>query len=232
MSLFLSVPYKIIASKRRKRSIGFKITSTGLEVRVPLKYNESMILPHLEKRRKWIETNWERIQNKKERLTLEDGLKSENPFILYFWENFPIQIFQSEAKEICVFDGEVLRVYLKNTAPIKREKFHTLVTLWYKKEALNYLVQRTLELSQIHNFSQLKNIYIKSYRAKYGMCKWKDVYLDYKLITFPKEIIDHIILHELTHLIYKHHQKSFRQKLSTLDASWKEHRSYLRGKMD
>lgn len=232
MQKIYGIPFLIIASKRRKHSIGFKITFTGLEIRVPLKYDESTIFTHIEKRKNWIQKNWSLLQTKQEKPTLETWLRSENPFVLCFWESFPLKLFPYDKKSICVFDGEVLRVYIKESLGTDYKAMSKVVINRYKKEAKNYLIAKTQELASFHNFLQIRSIFIKSYKGKYGMCKGKDIYLDYKIITLPKDIIDHIILHELTHLIYKHHQKSFRQKLESLDTNWKKHRDFLRGKLN
>jgi predicted metal-dependent hydrolase len=231
MAEFYWVPYIIISSKQRKRSIGFKMTHDGLEVRIPFKYNEKMVLLHIEKKRLWIQKTWYKMLQKKEKPSLDSWIQSDTPFILYFWEQYPIQFFHQESKNTsCIFDSEMLRIY--HSEDIWKEKKEKLIKAWYKKEATIYLKERTKYLALLHDFITLWDIFIKSYKAKYGMCKWKDIYLDYKIITFEKNIIDHIILHELTHLKYKHHQNSFRNMLAWLDKNWKEHRNFLRGKID
>lgn len=231
MTEFYWIPYTIIPSKQRKRSIGFKMTSEGLEVRIPFKYNEKMVLIHIEKKKLWIQKTWQKMLQKKESPTLDIWIQNESPFILFFWKQYPIQFFHQESKRIsCIFDGEALRIYYFQD--IWKEEKEKVIKAWYKKEAIIYLKERTKYLALTHQFTTLWNISIKSYKAKYGMCKWKDIYFDYKIITFEKEIIDHIILHELTHLKYKHHQSSFRNMLAWLDKDWKKHRDFLRGKMD
>ena len=58
------------------------------------------------------------------------------------------------------------------------------------------------------------------------------MYFDFKIIELPEAIIEHIILHELTHLVHKHHKINFRKRLATMDSNWKKNRDFLRGKLD
>lgn len=220
------IPLQIIASKVRKRSIAFRITREAIIVRTPYRYNPLLIESLLEKRKNWILTSWEKVKKREKK---KERSYEENSLFSYLWFPLSLHIIENSLKNFCSSDGEKLIVWIRWK---EKEKIPLLIKNWYKKRALNELSERVKELAKKYSFDQLWNIFIKTYKAKYGMCKWKDIYLDYKIIEFQKNIIDHIILHELTHLTHKHHQSSFRKKLASLDPNWKEHRDFLRGKID
>ena len=220
------VPLQIITSKTRKRSIWFRINQAWIIVRIPHSHKSNLVYPLLEKRRNWILTSWEKVKKKEKK---KERSYEEGSFFPYLGGNLSLHIIENSLKNFCSSDGEKLIVWVKWK---EKEKIQFLIKNWYKKQALNNLPERVKELAKKYSFDQLWNIFIKSYKAKYGMCKWKDIYLDYKIIELQENIIDHIILHELTHLTHKHHQVSFRKKLASLDPNWKEHRDFLRGKMD
>ncbi len=96
-----------------------------------------------------------------------------------------------------------------------------------RQQAAQILHDRTLQLGKVTQLS-LEKVIIKQYRRKYWQCKWSTVYLDWRIVFFPQEITDHIIYHELAHLRYKHHQKTFWEFLTQLDPATPKHKKWLR----
>lgn len=56
-----------------------------------------------------------------------------------------------------------------------------------------------------------KSIKIRDMKSRWGSCniKTKNITLNYRLYLKPIEAIEYVILHEICHLLYPHHQKSF-----------------------
>lgn len=204
--------------------------SPWLEVLVPFWTKEKIITELLSKKERWILTSRKKISQQLESPTFENQLKKDIPTLQYLWKSYQIEIIYTSKENGIIFEGNILKVFQKSNEN-SEENIQKHIQNWYKKEATLFLKERTFFLAQKYNFSQIGKIFVKSYKSKYGMCKWKDIYLDYKILAFEEGIIHHIILHELTHLIYKHHQASFRKKLSELDPNWKKHRDFLRGKI-
>lgn len=79
-----------------------------------------------------------------------------------------------------------------------------------KQEAKHIFLNRLQYWSEIMNieFSSLK---IRSMVSKWGVCQphTRSITLNYKLIHFSYEVIDYVIIHELTHIIHAHHKKTF-----------------------
>jgi len=85
-----------------------------------------------------------------------------------------------------------------------------------KKDAQALLPQRLKHLADRHVFSY-KSVRIKRLRSRWGSCSSdKVITLNYYLIQLPWELIDYVILHELTHTTHLNHSKEFWDRLAAL----------------
>ncbi len=77
------------------------------------------------------------------------------------------------------------------------------------KEAKKLLPQRTKQLANKYNFVY-RNLKIRQLRSRWGSCSTqKDIVLSQHLMLLPWELIDYVILHELTHTKFLNHSKQF-----------------------
>lgn len=73
-----------------------------------------------------------------------------------------------------------------------------------------YLISRAKQLAKKHSL-QYNNISTKWYDTKWGQCVSadKDITLASQLITLSDDLIDYVILHELTHVLVADHSDKF-----------------------
>jgi predicted metal-dependent hydrolase len=69
----------------------------------------------------------------------------------------------------------------------------------------------------------------KNLRSKWGYCTHDNhIVLSTRLIHMPYEVVKYVVIHEVVHLVHKHHQKSFRFTVGELYPHYKDMRKYLR----
>ena len=96
-----------------------------------------------------------------------------------------------------------------------------------RHQAEIHLPSRIYELSQKYSipYSQLS---IKHLSRRWGSCdQTKRIVLNLYLIQLPEELIDYVILHELSHTKVLNHSAQFWQYLSEMDPQAKQHRRQL-----
>lgn len=97
-----------------------------------------------------------------------------------------------------------------------------------KKQARNLLPQRVMQLANAHGFT-LNEIKIKALKSRWGSCSSnKDITLSCFLMQLPWELIDYVILHELTHTKIMAHGKPFWNEMSKLHPNVKELRKRIK----
>ncbi len=74
------------------------------------------------------------------------------------------------------------------------------------------------------------NLKIRRMTSRWGVCniKNKNVTLNLELSKYPKEALDYVIVHELSHFIHPNHSKDFWKLVSKYYPNYKEVRKYLK----
>ncbi len=87
---------------------------------------------------------------------------------------------------------------------IKPEEEKVLKTM-----ALPYLTKRTEHYSVLMGLKPV-GIKITSAQKRFGSCSGKNsICYSWRLMKYPKEAIDYVVVHELAHIKYKNHGKEF-----------------------
>jgi len=95
------------------------------------------------------------------------------------------------------------------------------IELAFRHEAHQILPQRVRELALKHGFSY-NNISIKRTTSRWGSCSSKNnINLSIFLMKLPDDLIDYVILHELTHTIHRNHGPNFWKYLDRITGNAK-----------
>jgi predicted metal-dependent hydrolase len=80
---------------------------------------------------------------------------------------------------------------------------------FYKYKASTVISQRVEAISDAHGF-KYKEIGLTSAKKRWGSCSYNDrIKINWRLIMAPADIIDYVIIHELSHTVHKNHSKNF-----------------------
>jgi predicted metal-dependent hydrolase len=83
------------------------------------------------------------------------------------------------------------------------------------------LIKRIYELAAIHGF-HYNGISIRTQKTLWGSCTAKNhINLNLRLAWLPQELMDYVILHELTHTRIKNHSRTFWNDLEKLTGNTK-----------
>ena len=85
-----------------------------------------------------------------------------------------------------------------------------------RKEAKEYLPQRTEQLAELHGFAY-RGVAVKNLSSRWGSCSaTNNINLSLHLVRLPQHLSDYVILHELAHTVHKNHSDRFWQSLDLL----------------
>ena len=103
----------------------------------------------------------------------------------------------------------------------------------YKQDNIYDLVEVFVdEISKILKVKPEKILFRKM-KKRWGSCNYRKKILIFNknLEHLPEELIKHIVIHEMCHLIVRNHNKNFWTLVSKLDSNFKENRKLLAGYM-
>jgi len=97
-----------------------------------------------------------------------------------------------------------------------------------KAKAETVLINRLKYLADKYGFSY-NRVFIRNQKTRWGSCSSKNnISLNIKLVRLPDDLIDYVILHELTHTTRRNHSKAFWKELGKLVGNGKQMSSRLR----
>ncbi len=210
-------PDKIVRTNRRTLSLS--ISKTGsLIVRAPKRLSLDYILKFIEQKERWIELKQKAI---KDSMMVNYNLINYNAFMLLGKIYTKIEI--PNTKKVEIVDNKIVF-----PPDIEREKCMVLAEKFYIKVGADVLKDRVQYFANIMklNYESIKIIKSKS---KWGSCDSKgNIKLNYKLIMLPHNVVDYVIIHELSHLIEMNHSKNFYRIVQSVMPSWKDQRVKLK----
>lgn len=205
----MSSPLSITRSPKRKRTVALQVQPDGsvavfAPVRTSLKWIEAFVASRaqwIQKRQKEVQAKWAARQI---RLT-------PDTHVPYLGESAPLSHYCPAA------------VSMTDPAEMRTE-----LILWYKKQARRELPARTALWAEKTGLRPSKVI-VSAPRQRWGSCNEKnEIRLSWKLIMAPPDLIDYVIVHELSHIPHKNHGPRFWQCVANFMPDWQQKRRALR----
>lgn len=122
----------------------------------------------------------------------------------YFVSIKRIEKFLIEREKWIESAKERMKARAENTRELSEDEILAL-----KKEAKEYIPKKLSEFSALMNVAP-KSVKITSAKTRFGSCSGKNsICFSYRLMLYPKEAVDYVIVHELAHIKHKNHSKEF-----------------------
>ena len=103
-----------------------------------------------------------------------------------------------------------------------------LLVNWYLTKGSKLIKERLSIYSKKLNLYP-ESITLKEQKTSWGTCSSKgNIYINWKILLAPLDIIDYVLVHELCHLKHMNHSKEYWQLVSTIFPNYKEKRNYLK----
>lgn len=214
---------EVVRSSRRRKTAAIRIEQGRVRVHVPQSTRHEWIVALLDERRQWI----------RERLT-EQSRRPAAPVRRYqTGERLPLLgadrrlVVEPGPRRVRLI-GDTIHLTLPGASLGQHEAARRLLTGWYRQQALRHFEDRCAVLAEPVGVTPAE-VRIRTYRARWGTCSGHGrVTFNWRLVMAPSAIIDHVVIHELCHLIHHDHGPDFWSQVRRHDPEHRQHRAWLR----
>ncbi len=206
------VTYRL--ERGRRRSIGLVITTDGLVIRAPHWTPIYEIDAAIDERREWVATALEKQRARLSQLAeLKDG-----GHLLFRGKRLRVEVRQGLFEEIDLSDARC--VVTTATGSIDRARLDR--ELWAL--AAQELPELAVAMAAAADLP-LTAVKLSRARTLWGSCTIDGVIrLNFRLVQLPKELMRHVVAHELAHLVEFNHSPRFWKIVESLDPLCKRNR--------
>jgi predicted metal-dependent hydrolase len=220
----MNINYKINRSRKRRKTISLQVRNEA-EVIISAPYFTPVdeINSFVEEKQNWI--------NKAIRKHKEDFQKNKvkeyntGEHFFYLGQSYPLEVFFEPFENSgVVFWNNSFYLNAREDRDLRKHYF----VLWYKKKASDFIYQRVDYFSRILKLRH-ESLKITSAESRWGSCSEdNNLAFSFRLMMAPTDIIDYVIVHELTHIKEKNHSSKFWQRVETLMPEYKTQRRWLK----
>jgi predicted metal-dependent hydrolase len=128
--------------------------------------------------------------------------------------------------KIVIKNIRTLELHIEPNAPT--EKKHHALTKWYRQQIKRLIPSLVIKWESILQV-KVNDIRIKQMKTKWGACniEAKRIWLNLELAKKPEQCIEYILVHEMVHLLERHHNDRFLLLMNRYLPNWEKLRKEL-----
>ena len=146
----------------------------------------------------------------------------------YLWgRQYRLEVIEQVGKHRIEVKGKSkFRLYVQ--AGTSADNRLVVLNNWYR-EQLKVKIDELIEHWSPIIKRKPKSCGIRKMKTKWGSCniETKRILFNLELVKKPPECLEYILVHELVHLLVRHHNERFRKHMDTFLPKWREHRNLL-----
>lgn len=135
-------------------------------------------------------------------------------------------IEKDAAPQVSLRTKTYLDLYVRpDTSTAKR---HEIITEWYRDE-LKKLIPAIIAKWESILPVKVNDWQVKQMKTKWGSCniEQKRIWINLELAKKPEQCLEYIVVHEMVHLLERHHNEKFRYYMDSYLPNWNQLRTEL-----
>jgi len=146
----------------------------------------------------------------------------------YLWgRQYRLEVIEQVGKHRIETKGKSkLRLYVQLGTSVENRLL--VLNNWYREQLKLKVAELVEHWSPIIK-RKPKACGIRKMKTKWGSCniEARRIWLNLELVKKPPECLEYILVHELVHLLERHHNDRFRKHMDKFLPKWREHRNLL-----
>ena len=195
-----------------------------VRIAAPLKTNEDTIRLYAISKLGWIKRNQRKFYGK-ERISPREYRQRESHY--FQGKRYLLNIIETEAPpEIVLKNNFCIDLYVRPRTPV--EKRHEVMSEWYRlqlRKQCPVFIEKWEKLLDV----KVSDWQIKKMKTKWGSCniEKRRIWLNLELAKKPEQCLEYIIVHEMVHLLERHHNERFLFCMDNYLPNWRQLKTEL-----
>ncbi|BCT92048.1 metal-dependent hydrolase [Lysobacter helvus] len=215
------------SKQRVKRSIAIHVEPDGrVVVDAPLQAADPDIRLAVARRLAWIHRRMVEVENRQLVVTPREYVSGETA--VYLGRRYRLKVVSAQGGNQVRLRAGYLEVAVSNRSP---ETVRHELEQWFQARAKEFLPTRLAMMSErLRWVKAIPPLSIRRMSRQWGSCSPQGrISLNVGLVRVPRECIDYVLLHELTHLREHNHGPAFYRLLDRHLPNWKRTKARLDG---
>ena len=215
-----------IRNSNRRKSIGIKVSPSGVRVSKPRYVSQAEVMTLLQTRRTWL----------LEKLAQQQQRQQEKPIHHYgsgdcfqfLGRLLTLQVDEASLNGVREDQG-LLKVTLSRRSQRPADvRVRELIGEWFSNQVLNYLTEQS-RIAAARIGRTVTSVKVKITRSKWGHCSHQgELQYNWYIGFAPLPIIDYLVAHEVSHLAHMNHSATFWAQVQQLCPDYVAARHWLK----
>lgn len=195
-----------------------------VRIAAPLKVNEDSIRLFAIAKLGWIKRNQRKFEGQ-QRIPKREYKQRESHY--FQGRRYLLSIVETEAKpKVVLKNKKFIELFVKPNTPT--EKRHEILTEWYRTQLKNQIPPIIDKWEKILTV-KIDSWQVKQMKTKWGSCniEKKRIWVNLELAKKPEHCLEYIIVHEMVHLLERHHNDRFQYYMDTYLPNWRQLKTEL-----
>ncbi|WP_051559795.1 M48 family metallopeptidase [Marinobacterium jannaschii] len=215
--------YTLVRSTRRKTA-AIKVDHQGVKVSVPERADPLWV-------ERWVASKADWIALQQEKLARQQrchGIRiSQGAVIPLLGESLQLGWEIGSRNQVSKAPGRLNVLLSSRGRGADDERVSRLLQQWFKSQAAEIFEPRLQQWSQQMGL-EYSGFKVKGYRRRWGSCDNRGaISLNWRLILVPPELLDYVIVHELSHLQHFNHGNAFWKLVERYYPEWRQAKEAL-----
>lgn len=222
------ISYSVV--KTRRKTIGITVNRDGeVKVSSPLGISEKQIREVVQKKANWIDKKVKEVSYMNSNTICREFVSGER--LLYLGKEYILEVRERniDMTEVIIED-DILVVYALQglSAEVQKQRIREALVKWYRN-CFDEIIKESIEKYSIQLEVSPCKVRIKDQKTIWGSCSGKgNINLNWKLVMSPIDIIDYVVIHELSHLKFMNHSKDFWNLVKSIMPNYSQSREWLK----
>lgn len=205
-----TVDYELLRSRRR--TMTFSVSAAGLSVRAPFGMPQHAIEAAVQEKGRWIVRKLSGMQQRAERISALKVDWLNGAKLPYLGGLLRVSVDAQAQTTVCEqTDGSPITRQLKLALPLtaNEKKIRDATKKWLLQQATQYYTARMNHFAVLLGV-QWRTLALTNANTRWGSAKADgSIRLHWRLMQFSPEVIDYVVVHELSHLLELNHSPRF-----------------------